>query len=85
MMSGLFSTVCNNPADLIKTRMQGAEGSKFKGAVDCLTTVVKNEGVLSLWNGVVPRLARVVPGQGVIFMSYESITKFVERFVEGKK
>lgn len=85
MMSGLFSTVCNNPADLIKTRMQGLDGTKYKGAVDCLTTVVKEEGVLALWNGVIPRLARVVPGQGVIFMSYETISKFVEGFVEGKK
>jgi solute carrier family 25 citrate transporter 1 len=77
--------MCNNPADLVKTRMQGTEGSNYKGAVDCLSSVVKNEGVLALWSGVVPRLARVVPGQGVIFMSYETITKFVEGIVEGKK
>uniref|UniRef100_A0A7S2W568 Uncharacterized protein n=1 Tax=Mucochytrium quahogii TaxID=96639 RepID=A0A7S2W568_9STRA len=77
MMSGCFSTVCNNPFDMIKTRMQGLRASEYNGFVDCVSKVVKNEGVGALWSGTLPRLTRVVPGQGVIFMSYETISNFV--------
>lgn len=38
-----------------------------------------------LYKGVVPRLGRVIPGQGIIFMSYERIQTFVAGIVEGPK
>jgi len=78
MCAGLFSTMMNNPFDVVKTRMQGAQGAKlYKGFFDCLIQIGKNEGVLTYWSGVVPRLARVVPGQGIIFASSETITQIV--------
>ena len=82
MGAGLFSTMTNNPFDMVKTRMQGNNAHLYKGFFDCFVKVVKTEGVLALWSGVVPRLARVVPGQGVIFTSYETISQFVEGLVE---
>lgn len=36
------------------------------------------EGIPALYSGVVPRLSRVVPGQGIIFMSFESIQDALE-------
>ena len=78
MFAGLFSTLCNNPFDLIKSRMQGVEGPKlYNGFVDCLVKVVRDEGVLQLWSGLVPRLARVVPGQGIIFASSEMLAQVI--------
>jgi solute carrier family 25 (mitochondrial citrate transporter), member 1 len=41
---------------------------------------MKNEGFGAFYAGVVPRLSRVVPGQGVIFMSFESIQQRVAAF-----
>ena len=79
MCSGCFSTLCNNPADMVKTRMQGLEASsRYSGVLDCVQQVMKKEGVLAFWKGVGPRLSRVVPGQGIIFMSYEQIQDAVE-------
>jgi solute carrier family 25 (mitochondrial citrate transporter), member 1 len=78
MCSGCFSTMCNNPFDMVKTRMQGLEANRYNGVLDCINQVIKKEGVLSFWKGVGPRLSRVVPGQGVIFMSYEQIQSIVE-------
>lgn len=81
MSAGCFSTLGNNPFDVIKTRMQGTQGSQYKTTLDCLKQVVQKEGIKSLYAGVVPRLGRVVPGQGIIFMSFETIqSKLVETF-----
>mmetsp|Transcript_25473 Transcript_25473/g.72085 ORF Transcript_25473/g.72085 Transcript_25473/m.72085 type:complete len:286 (-) Transcript_25473:233-1090(-) len=77
MMAGCFSTLCNNPFDMMKTRMQGLRAGEYNGFVDCFLKVVREEGVLALWSGTLPRLARVVPGQGVIFMSYTKISEMV--------
>ena len=40
-------------------------------------TQVRTEGVFSLWKGLAARCARVVPGQGIIFCSYESINTWL--------
>lgn len=47
--------------------------------MDCFVQVLKTEGVPAFYAGVVPRLSRVVPGQGIIFMSFESIQGWLER------
>lgn len=39
--------------------------------------VLRNEGVGGFYAGVVPRLYRVVPGQGIIFMSFDYISPLV--------
>lgn len=82
MASGCFSTLCNNPFDMVKTRMQGLEAHRYNGFVDCFSKVIQQEGVIALWNGTLPRLMRVVPGQGIIFMSYETISNFVSSMLE---
>lgn len=79
MCAGCFSTLINNPFDMVKTRLQGLEAAEYAGMFDCFRTVLQREGVLSFWKGVGPRLGRVVPGQGVIFMSYEQITQILEK------
>jgi solute carrier family 25 citrate transporter 1 len=78
MSAGCFSTLGNNPFDVLKTRMQGTTGSQYAGTLDCLQKILKHEGGLALYAGIVPRLGRVVPGQGIIFMSFESIQSKLE-------
>ncbi|CAM9347412.1 unnamed protein product [Ascophyllum nodosum] len=85
MSAGCFSTLGNNPFDVVKTKMQGMDAKRYKGTVDCFAQIIKNEGFAGFYKGVVPRLGRVIPGQGIIFMSYERIQNFVSGIVEGKK
>lgn len=102
MSAGCFSTLGNNPFDVVKTRMcvstdrsrawhmpsvvslvrvamsplfcrQGTKASRYAGTIDCFKQIVTKEGFSALYAGVVPRLGRVVPGQGIIFMSFEAI------------
>jgi solute carrier family 25 citrate transporter 1 len=72
----------NNPFDVVKTRMQGTKASQYKSTLDCFQQILRNEGARALYAGVVPRLGRVVPGQGIIFMSFETIEKFLEKNIK---
>ena len=77
MAAGCFSTIINNPLDVAKSRQQSLAAAQYGGLLNCFKVIVQQEGVLALWKGTVPRMARVVPGQGIIFMSYNSISEFV--------
>lgn len=70
--------MCNNPFDVVKTRLQGTQASKYSGTIDCFKSILANEGIGAFYAGVVPRLGRVVPGQGIIFMSFETIQSTLE-------
>jgi solute carrier family 25 citrate transporter 1 len=79
MSAGCFSTLGNNPFDVVKTRMQGTKAAQYNGTLDCFKQIVSKEGVGALYAGVVPRLGRVVPGQGIIFMSFETIQNALKK------
>jgi solute carrier family 25 citrate transporter 1 len=46
--------------------------------------ILGKEGFMAFYAGVIPRLSRVVPGQGVIFCSFEYIQSLVEPLVTGE-
>jgi len=73
MSAGCFSTLGNNPFDVVKTRMQGTSASQYASTLDCFKQILSKEGASAFYAGIVPRLGRVVPGQGIIFMSFETI------------
>mmetsp|Transcript_5638 Transcript_5638/g.6148 ORF Transcript_5638/g.6148 Transcript_5638/m.6148 type:complete len:296 (+) Transcript_5638:73-960(+) len=85
MMAGCFSTLGNNPFDVVKTQMQGKDAAQYKNTLDCFVKILKTEGFRGYYKGVIPRMGRVVPGQGVIFMSFESIQDVVEKKFFKKK
>jgi len=84
MSAGLFSTLGNNPFDVVKTRMQGLQASNYRNTLDCFVKMSNQEGFASFYKGMIPRLGRVLPGQGIIFMSFESIQTAVEKFLRKK-
>jgi solute carrier family 25 (mitochondrial citrate transporter), member 1 len=80
MTAGCFSTLGNNPFDVIKTRMQGTKASQYANTLDCFKQILSKEGFGALYAGVIPRLGRVVPGQGIIFFSFETIQDSLKEF-----
>ena len=83
MSAGCFSTLGNNPFDVVKTRMQGlSAGAKYTGTLDCVQKILSQEGVGAFYTGLIPRLSRVMPGQGIIFMSYDTISRHMSALVE---
>ena len=80
MSAGCFSTLGNNPFDVVKTRMQGTNSTQYAGTMDCFKQILRKEGFSAFYAGLVPRLGRVVPGQGIIFMCFEAIQGSLAQF-----
>lgn len=76
------------PLDTAKVRLQlqgraAAAGAplKYKGLVGCLSTVVREEGAMSLWKGIVPGLHRQILLGGVRIAAYDPIRDFYGRLM----
>ena len=52
---------------------QGTKAHMYSSTLNCFHQIIQKEGVSALYAGVIPRLGRVVPGQGIIFMCFEFI------------
>jgi len=77
MGAGCFSTLGNNPFDVVKTKMQGVDANKYRSTMDCFLQIGRKEGFGGYYRGVLPRLYRVVPGQGIIFTAVDKLTPIV--------
>ncbi|XP_003701942.1 mitochondrial citrate transporter scheggia [Megachile rotundata] len=77
--AGAVSVFGNTPIDVIKTRMQGLEASKYKNSVDCMIQIWKNEGPTAFYKGTIPRLSRVCLDVGITFMIYDSFMEIFNR------
>lgn len=83
--SGGMGPLANNPLDVVKTRLQKqvvtpGKTPKYTGLVQACGVIAKEEGVLALWKGITPRLLRIMPGQAITFMTYEFVSKHMNRF-----
>lgn len=74
--SGLMSY----PIDTVRRRMMMTSGGgvKYKGSIDCFTTVCKNEGFMSLMKGAGANILRGVAGAGVL----AGFDKFQSMYIE---
>jgi solute carrier family 25 citrate transporter 1 len=60
-LAGIITVYCTMPLDNLKTRLQAIGASeRYSGSLNCLTTVVRVEGVKALWKGTTPRLMRLM-------------------------
>ncbi|CAG8543450.1 10926_t:CDS:2 [Paraglomus occultum] len=60
-VAGTVTVYTTMPLDVVKTKMQGLHAKTlYKNSFHCFWTVVRNEGVLSLWKGATPRLSRLL-------------------------
>ncbi|KAK7863545.1 hypothetical protein R5R35_011172 [Gryllus longicercus] len=75
-VAGAASVFGNTPIDVVKTRMQGLEASKYKNTLDCFLKIWKNEGPFAFYKGTVPRLSRVCLDVAITFMIYDSFMEF---------
>ncbi|ROW02894.1 hypothetical protein VSDG_01692 [Cytospora chrysosperma] len=69
-VAGAFGAFMVYPIDLVKTRMQNqrsaAPGNQlYNNSIDCFRKVVRNEGFLGLYSGVLPQLIGVAPEKAI--------------------
>jgi len=92
MVSG-FSAACigpvaTGPFDVIKTRLMAQSKSggdiRYKGFLDALVKIPREEGFLAMYKGLLPRLMRIPPGQAIVWAVSDQITGYFERQAEAK-
>ncbi|KAI0224844.1 Mitochondrial 2-oxoglutarate/malate carrier protein [Lamellibrachia satsuma] len=85
MISGLVTTGCSMPVDIVKTRIQNMKiidgKPEYTGAMDVLRRVVRGEGFFSLWKGFTPYYARIGPHTVLTFIFLEQMNKFYSQVV----
>lgn len=69
-IAGAFGAFMVYPIDLVKTRMQNQRSSRvgerlYQNSIDCARKVIRNEGVLGLYSGVIPQLIGVAPEKAI--------------------
>ncbi|KAJ3331820.1 putative mitochondrial 2-oxoglutarate/malate carrier protein [Blyttiomyces sp. JEL0837] len=66
LAAGALGAIVGNPCDLALIRMQAdgmlpaAQRSNYKSVIDAMTRISKDEGVLALWKGSGPTVARAM-------------------------
>lgn len=80
VIAGAASVFGNTPIDVVKTRMQGLEASKYKNTAHCALQIWKNEGPRAFYKGTVPRLGRVCLDVAITFMIYDSFMEVFQKF-----
>ncbi|KAL2494026.1 Mitochondrial succinate-fumarate transporter 1 [Forsythia ovata] len=82
-LAGTAGPVCTGPFDVVKTRLMAQSRSggelKYKGMLHAIKTIYVEEGLLTLWKGLLPRLMRIPPGQAIMWAVADQITGFYER------
>nr|XP_040582108.1 mitochondrial ornithine transporter 1-like [Lepeophtheirus salmonis] len=74
-IAGMTLWILVFPVDVIKSRLQisGFNTSMYRMMGD----IARNEGILALYNGLLPTLIRTFPSTGVLFLTYEYSKKWI--------
>ncbi|EFQ27226.1 hypothetical protein CGRA01v4_04277 [Colletotrichum graminicola] len=79
-IAGVITVYVTQPLDTIKTRMQSISArTQYGNSFRCAAMILRQEGVLTLWSGALPRLARLVVSGGLVFTMYEKSMDFMDK------
>lgn len=74
-LAGAAAQTVTYPIDLLRRRLQlqgiGGEPKLYNGPFHAITTIVKNDGVLALYRGMIPCYLKVIPAISISFCVYE--------------
>ncbi|RDW94678.1 putative oxaloacetate carrier [Coleophoma crateriformis] len=78
--SGFVVCCVMHPPDTIMSRMYNQNGNLYKGVFDCLSKTVKTEGILAIYKGFLPHLARILPHTILTLSLAEQTNKLMRKF-----
>ncbi|KAF7191713.1 putative mitochondrial carrier C19G12.05 [Pseudocercospora fuligena] len=85
-VAGTITVYATQPIDTVKTRMQAIDSKgMYKNSLDCGVKILKQEGVLKLWSGAMPRLGRLMFSGAIVFAMYEKTIEVLEKVDPEKK
>ncbi|MFS8032742.1 putative mitochondrial carrier protein [Helianthus anomalus] len=81
-LSGIASSTATFPLDLVRRRKQlegvGGRARVYNsGLLGTLGQIIRTEGLRGLYRGILPEYYKVVPGVGIVFMTYETLKKLL--------
>ncbi|XP_060243505.1 mitochondrial 2-oxodicarboxylate carrier isoform X1 [Meriones unguiculatus] len=81
-VSGTMGSVFNIPFDVAKSRIQGPQPVpgeiKYRSCLKTILTVYREEGILALYKGLLPKVMRLGPGGAVMLLVYEHVYSWLQ-------
>ncbi|KAL8476007.1 hypothetical protein ACS0TY_028607 [Phlomoides rotata] len=82
--AGITATMLCLPLDTIRTRLLAPGGESLGGVIGAFHHVVKNEGVLSLYKGLLPSVLSMAPAGAVFYGVYDMLKSAYLHSPEGR-
>ncbi|XP_038901024.1 mitochondrial uncoupling protein 2-like isoform X3 [Benincasa hispida] len=83
LFTGALAISVANPTDLVKVRLQ-AEGKlpagvprRYSGTLDAYFTIIRQEGLMALWTGIGPNIARNAIINAAELASYDQVKQMI--------
>ncbi|XP_065918040.1 calcium-binding mitochondrial carrier protein SCaMC-2-B-like [Dysidea avara] len=70
--AGVVAQTSIYPMEVMKTRLALCSTGQYRGMADCMKSVVKSEGPLALYRGILPSLIGIIPYAGIDLAIYEA-------------
>lgn len=83
--AGMTATVLCLPLDTIRTRLVAPGGEALGGVIGAFRHVVQNEGVLSLYKGLLPSILSMAPSGAVFYGVYDILKSAYLHSPDGRK
>lgn len=83
LLAAIPGPLMNTPMDVLKTRLMAQETVrgqplKYSGFFQAFRVIAAEEGLRALWKGIVPRLARLAPGQAITWTVVMRVSHYFE-------
>jgi solute carrier family 25 iron transporter 28/37 len=95
-VAGAFAAAITNPVDVVKTRLQvqsacietsesknfqkSFRSGKTQGVVDIVRSILRNQGPMGFYNGLLPRVVMAAPASAMCWGTYESLQTLMEKY-----
>uniref|UniRef100_A0A915MUS4 Mitochondrial 2-oxodicarboxylate carrier n=1 Tax=Meloidogyne javanica TaxID=6303 RepID=A0A915MUS4_MELJA len=79
--AGMIEVSLMHPLDLVKTRLQ-IGGRHYKGLLDCFGQIIKKEGPLGFYKGILPPILAETPKRAIKFATFDQYKSLLEPLQE---
>uniref|UniRef100_A0A1I7XRC6 Mitochondrial 2-oxodicarboxylate carrier n=1 Tax=Heterorhabditis bacteriophora TaxID=37862 RepID=A0A1I7XRC6_HETBA len=81
--AGSLASIFNIPFDVVKSRIQGPQPSplvrKYNGAFQSINLIYREEGLRTLYKGLLPKIMRLGPGGAIMLIVYENVYEWLKK------